>query len=99
MPNKEHWLVPVSVIAESRAKYYSEQDAEKGGLSKSEKEAIYKEEYDYAMDDISEIIDWASNNMDWKDVVYVAIKDRDEPLHHIDYQEGWLNGEKEIVER
>jgi hypothetical protein len=42
-----------------------------------------------------EIEDWAANNMDWSDVVAFATKIG--PVDQVDYQEGWVNGKKEIL--
>lgn len=42
------------------------------------------------------LIDWAENNMNWSDVASHASKVTESPKG-IDYQEGWINGEKEIV--
>jgi len=47
-------------------------------------------------DDSFEVEDWAANNMNWSDVADVAflLAKPDAP----DYQEGWVNGEKEVIE-
>ena len=45
-----------------------------------------------------EIEDWAANNMNWKDVVAFARKVESHPMNDADFQEGWINGDKEIVE-
>ena len=42
------------------------------------------------------LLDWAANNMNWEDVVLQAQKVL-EP--DVDYQEGWINGKKEIIEK
>jgi DNA (cytosine-5)-methyltransferase 1 len=43
-----------------------------------------------------DIIDWAAGNMNWDDVKDVAVEVPH--LHEkVDYQEGWVNGEKDIV--
>jgi hypothetical protein len=45
-------------------------------------------------EDPDEVADWAQNNMDWDDVKDVAkLVHSDEP----DYQEGWVNGDYEVV--
>lgn len=53
---------------------------------------------DHALNAESELMDHAENNMNWVDV-----KDRarivDSHSYSIDYQDGWCNGEKEVVER
>jgi len=85
MPDGSKWDVPLLLIAENRAA------AIVSALGKEfdkEVESLLKEEY--------EIIDWAQNIMDWKDVVLQArmVKDAE-----VDYQEGWMNGKKEIIEK
>ena len=41
-----------------------------------------------------EIIDWAVNNMNWSEVALDAERVEEK---EVDFQQGWLNGEKEIV--
>ena len=98
MPNSERWVVPISIIAKDRATYYADLDAERDGLTKEERDKRYDEEYRYAMEDEDEIFDWAPNNMDWKDVKEYAIEIGAEKLSERGYQEGWCNGDKQIVE-
>ncbi len=52
------WGLPLSVVAEDRAKYYAEKD----------KDTTYQEEYDFVMRDDYEGRDWFLNNMNAKDV-------------------------------
>lgn len=52
------WAVPLSAIADHRAKYYAERD----------EDTTYQEEFDFVMEDDFEGIDWFANNMDWSDV-------------------------------
>ena len=98
MPNGERWAVPISIIAEGRATYYADRDAERQGLSKEERNKRYREEVFYALGDEYEIRDWASNNMDWTDVRDRAINIGAEELDDRGYQEGWINGEKKIID-
>lgn len=86
------WAVPVSVIARNRADHYKDEFG--GDLDRSLKEdtmALFAEsEY--------EIQDWAANNMDWDEVVPHAVKLADAPpLTDDDFQEAWVNGEKELA--
>jgi len=53
-----------------------------------------QEEIDFVMKDSYEGIDWASNNMDWEDVVDFAIK-----IENGEREMDWCNAEKEIVEK
>jgi uridine kinase len=52
------WHVPLSVIAEDRAKYYAKRD----------RDTTYLDEYNYCMEDHHEALDWFLNNMDFEDV-------------------------------
>jgi len=99
MPDGSKWDVPASVVADNRAKYYAEHDT--GKTSGTEYQKVYKEEYENLMGDDADdydIEDWAANNMNWSDVKKKAKKAPNEEQEPIDYQEGWVNGEKEIVE-
>jgi hypothetical protein len=95
MEDGSKWDVPAFIIADNRAKYYVEYDFKQPD-NESTKEEIYKEMYEETLDDDSEIIDWSANNMNWSDVenwaIIVSIKD-------VDFQKGWRNGEKEIIEK
>ena len=84
MPDGSKWDVPAWVIADNRAKYYKEQGEN------------YQEEYDVALENDGVLMDWAAGDMDWSDVKSTARKviTGDE----VDYQEGWVNGDKEVVE-
>lgn len=87
MPDGSRWDVPVMLIVNNRAKLYAETDPE----------ISFDKEVTYALNDEYEILDWASNNMDWKDVVLQAqIVNED---RKVDYQEGWINGNQEIIEK
>ncbi|MEW6560392.1 MAG: hypothetical protein AB1412_09370 [Pseudomonadota bacterium] len=43
-----------------------------------------------------EVEDWAANNMNWSDVESQAKKLQDAPAP--DFQDGWMNGAKAVVE-
>ncbi len=43
-----------------------------------------------------ELEDWAVNNMDWADVKALAFMVR--PPEPVDYEDGWINGDKEVAE-
>lgn len=87
MPDGSKWDVPARLIAENRAKHYAD-----------DPDSSYEEEYEFTMSDDFELKDWAANNMDWDDVKEFAVKAPIEPIEP-DFLEGWINGEKEIVER
>jgi hypothetical protein len=87
------WDIPVDVIARDRAKYYAE---ERGEFDGNVEESLKQDTLPLFDSDEYEIRDWASNNMDWADVErFAAYVGKDEYLS--DYQDGWINGEYEIV--
>jgi hypothetical protein len=90
MPDGSKYDVPVMAVAMNRARYYAK-DFE-GSVERS-LDADTLRCFD---GDGYEIIDWAANNMDWKDVADVAVRVEGPK---VDFQEGWANGEKEIVEK
>ena len=91
MPDGSRWDVPVNAIAWNRANYYA--SSAKSTLSFAEAMKETNELFDaYSY----EIEDWAANNMDWdKDKLHA---EEVEPASAVEYQEGWVNGEKEIIE-
>lgn len=89
MPDGSVWAVPVDVIALSRATYYASEFC--GDVQTS----LDQDTLPLFNSEPFEIEDWAANNMNWEDVVKHArlIKEGE-----TDYQEGWVNGEKEVKE-
>lgn len=79
------FAVPVSVIAKNKADYYV----------KKIKNSNWKEEYDFMMNNEYNIVDWASNNMDWEDVAEHAVL-IDVKKH--DYKKEWINAKMYIKE-
>lgn len=94
MPDSSKWDVPISAIADNRAKYYAEKDTKT--TSGEQYDAVYKEEYEFTIKNHDELQDWAAGNMNWEDVANIAVRVK-EDLQNADYQEGWVNGKKEIV--
>lgn len=84
MPDGTRWDVPAEVITKHRAEYYAKLD--KGAFEKEFENGIYN------------LKEWAANNMNWSDVVSVAKKAELIPMPPPDYQEGWVNGHKEILD-
>jgi hypothetical protein len=83
MPDNSRWDILAAIIADNRAKYYQSDG--------------YDEEYAYAMNNDDELFDWAAGNMNWEDVKEFAVKVPEVPSVSVDYQDGWINGKKEIV--
>ena len=92
MPDGSMWDVPVDIIARNRAQHYADEYG--GDVQRSlDEDTILL----FEGDDL-EIMDWAVNEMNWSDVAAKAkrISYRPEPTAD-DFQEGWIEGDKEIV--
>jgi len=94
MEDGSKWDVPAKPIAEVRARCYAKHDT--GKESGPEFDKVFNELVEDALEDTYEIIDWASNNMNWSDVKDVAVK---VSTMEVDFQEGWVNGDKEVIEK
>lgn len=81
------WSVPIKPIALSHAEYYA-------GVDDISVEESMENTVELFLNDNYEIEDWAKNNMDWEEVACDAqcIQGPE-----IDFQEGWVNGEAEVV--
>ena len=99
MPDDSKWKIPVSVIAEHRAKYYYY--AAKGRAIDSgtsfddigwEKSHLPLTVDLFEADDY-EAEDWAKNNMNWSDVESHAECVEKGNVH---YEDGWRNGDVTI---
>lgn len=87
MPDDSKWDVPVLLIAQHRARQ----------LVKFYLESSFDEAVKFALEDEKEIIDWVANNMSWADVVLQAQIVNEGGK--VNYQEGWVNGKKEIIKK
>ena len=90
MPDSSKWDVPVIIIANDRANYYKDE------FNNDLNESLEKDTLPLFRESDYEIVDWAANNMDWDDVKEFAKQVPDSPKP-VDFQEGWLNGEKEVL--
>lgn len=90
MPDGSLWDVPVSEIAAHRAIHFKD---EFGG---NELESLTKDTLPLFADDPNEILDWAANNMNW-DMVSHSAKMVPTGPGGVDFQEGWVNGKKELL--
>ena len=90
MPDGSVWSVNADIIARDRATYYSEQEDDP-----SQRTVVWNEEYNITMTDDYSLTDWASNNMNWSDVSQFARQIS--PARDVDFQEGWMNGERKVV--
>lgn len=90
------WDVPVLHVALDRARYYAH---EYGG---SVETSLAEDTGPLFTDDEYEILEWAQNNMNWRDVEAVAIPAPpqppvDEATRAKRYQEAWMNTELKVV--
>jgi hypothetical protein len=88
MEDGSEYDIPVSVIAENRAEMYKDEFG--GDIQRS----LSEDTNPLFESDSYEIEDWAANNMNWIDVESVAVRVSN---GSVDFQEGWLNGDKKIV--
>lgn len=93
MPDGHRYDVPVAIIARSRAEHYAHEFDGDFERSLNEDTLPLFKEYP------NEISDWAANNMNWEDVEESAEMVPLLPDEAPDFQEGWVNGDKEIVEK
>ena len=93
MPDGSDWDVPASLVANHRAEYYAQKETGQNHGAKYVEE--FNREYDYAMSDPCELFDWCRNNINWSDIKVHATKASESEC---DYEDGWSNGDKEIVE-
>lgn len=83
------WSIPVDVIAKNRAEFFV-----LTGYFETIEESLEDTIQLFESDDYS-IEDWAENNMNWSDVSGIA--KMVSPASNIKFQEGWMNGDKEVV--
>ena len=94
MPDGAKYDVPTEIIARNRAKYYADKEFD-GDIERS----LAEDTLPLFQSDDYEIHDWAANNMNWSDVkdhATLASLPEDSEASH---QEGWINGEYEIIEK
>lgn len=85
------WAVPVMVIARDRAAAYAIEF--EGDIERS----INEDTLPLFRDDAYSIKDWAANNMNWDDVCLDAVQVQDPVTPAPDFQECWVNGDKEVT--
>lgn len=89
MPDGSQWDIPTIVVARHRARTYAHEFGNNPDRSlKEDTTPLFNE-------NPSAIADWASNQMNWKEVKDFAVCTKNAPS--VDFQEGWVNGEKVLV--
>jgi hypothetical protein len=87
MPDGKTYIVAAEHIAHDRATCYAKKD----------KDTTYAEEFEHAMGDDDEMLDWAANNMNWKDVEGFARVYKIATATPKQMQEDWVNGNRAII--
>lgn len=90
MPDGSKWGVPVEMIARKRAEYYASEFDGDVERSLAEDTIPLFERSDY------EILDWAVNQMNWKDFDGNQVKLANAP--EPDFQKAWLSGKKGFID-
>jgi hypothetical protein len=93
MPDGARYDVSVGVVAAHIAAEFA---AEKGPKGTPEYDSEFELIEAETLQNNDMLLDWAANNMNWSDVEDVAVLVESAP--EIDYQEGWVNGEKEVLD-
>ncbi len=92
----EKWTVPLTVIAEHRARYHAGFDNPGKLPCTWDYKQTYKAELDIGLRNHPILIEWASGNMDWIEIESFATM---EPINVIvDRVAEWANAIKTIVE-
>jgi len=85
--------VRASIIAEDRARYLANNDHPAGETSTNWLQT-FEAEFDYALADNAELLDWANNNMDWSQVKTAAVEVQSRAVNR---DAEWSNAEKRIL--
>jgi hypothetical protein len=91
MPDGSTWAVPVAAVAKNRAEHYKDEFGD--DLERS----LNEDTWPLFTKHRGEIAEWASNNMNWSDVAKEAHKVYEPESRSVDFQEGWMNGNKRVV--
>lgn len=92
MPDGSRWAVPLMVIATDRAKAYA------GEFGDDLERSLSEDTLPLFESDPDDAHDWAANNMNWSDVqAHARIYNPATPMTDEDFQEGWVNGEYQVV--
>ncbi|RYL25079.1 hypothetical protein [Acinetobacter piscicola] len=90
MPDGLTYGIPVEIIARNRAEYYAQKEYD-GDITESLRDDTLP-----LFEDISEIHDWASNNMNWSDAKKHAITLK-KKISESEFQDAWVNGEWKVA--
>lgn len=80
------WGVPVEMIARNRAEFYAYEFG--GDVERS----LQEDTVPLLLAHPGEIMDWASNQMDWSD--FDGHQVQLSPPEQVDFKKGWLRGDK-----
>lgn len=88
MEDNSKWAIKVSAIAANRASYYKHE------FDNNFERSLDEDTVPLFESDKYEIHDWAANNMNWDEVRHLAVC---VSPSDIDFQDGWCNGEHEVI--
>ena len=90
MPDGSEWAIPIHFIAQHRSNYYAITNGEcDGDIQRHLREKTIP----LFESNSFEIEDWAANNINWSEISRYATQIK---APETDFQEGWVNGEKEV---
>lgn len=90
MPDGFVYAIPVEIIARNHAEYYANKEYNSDIAESLRNDTLP------LFEDISEIHDWASNNMNWSDVKKHAITLK-KKISESEFQDAWVNGEWKVA--
>ncbi len=88
------FLVRASIVAEDRARYLANNDHPGETSGSSSWLQTFEAEFDYALADNAELLDWANNNMDWAQLETAAVEVRHKQINR---DAEWSNAKKRIL--
>lgn len=98
--NGKTYHIPAYVIAHSRATHYANVD--EGEQTKDPYPPawtkVYNEERTITLQDDGELMDWASNSMDWEDVEKEAILESTN-VKEVNLHKEWIHRDKSVIKK
>ncbi len=94
MPDGAMYDIPAEIIAEHRAQFFESSSAEKLTYhSSSIQPRLLLAEKEFALENDEVLIEWASERMEWKDLVNFAKKVE----HEKNYDKDWKTAPKKVI--
>lgn len=94
MPDGVMYDIPAEIIAEHRAHFFESSSAEKLTYHASSiQPRLHRAEKEFALENDEVLIEWASERMEWKDLVNFAKKVEQEK----NYDKDWKAAPKKVI--